>query len=93
MEELIPIFLFACIAVVLILRPVTKKLGLLIEALAKERMAHAGSRGMPAGLDEAQVERITSALERLNSRIDLIDDRMVFVERLVERRPARRLTG
>lgn len=91
MEELIPIFFFMCVAGVLILRPVTKKLGLLIEAFAKERVG----RSRPAnGIDEAQLERITIALERLNTRIDRVDDRMSFVEHLVEDRQRRqRLTG
>lgn len=91
-EELIPIFFFMCVAGVLILRPVTKRLGLLIEALAKERMAQ--TRQVPSGLDEAQMERITVALERLNTRIDRVDDRMSFMEHLVEDRQRRqRLTG
>lgn len=92
MEELIPIFLFMCVAGVLILRPVTKKLGLLIEALAEERKA--GARKVMGGLDEAHVERITAALERLNTRIDRVDDRIGFMERLVEDRGRQtRLTG
>lgn len=91
MEELIPIFLFMCIAGVMILRPVTKKLGLLIEAMAEERKAQfRGSRS----LDEAHMERITVALERLNTRIDRVDERMSFMEHLVEDRQRRqRLTG
>lgn len=91
MEEMIPIFLFAMIGSVLILRPVTKKLGLLIEALAQERMG----RGAAAehGLQEAQLMRITTALERLDSRLDHVDDRIAFMERLVEDRPRSRLTG
>jgi hypothetical protein len=90
MEEFIPIVLFMCIAGVLILRPVTKRLGLLLEALAKERMVGPS----PArALDEAQLERITHALDRLNNRLDLVDDRVAFMERLVEDRPRRRLTG
>lgn len=94
MEELIPIFMFMCIAGVLILRPVTKKLGLLIEALAKERMAHVqGSAGSGQRLDDVQMERITIALERLNGRLDRVDDRISFMERLVEERPRQRLTG
>lgn len=91
MEELIPIFLFICIAGVLILRPVTKRLGLLIEALAKERMVAAQPRAMT--LDEAYVARMTASLERLDSRIDRVDDRIGFMERLVESRPGQRLTG
>ena len=93
MPEFIPIFFFMCVAGVLILRPLTKRLGLLVEALAKERMAGLAPRSAPAALDEAQVERIANALDRLNSRIDLMDDRMGFVERLVESRPRERLTG
>jgi hypothetical protein len=88
MEELIPIVLFMCIAGVLILRPVSKKLGLLLEALAKERLATP-----TRSLDDAQVERITAVLERLNSRLDLVDDRVAFMERLMEERPRHRLTG
>jgi hypothetical protein len=87
MEELIPIVLFMCIAGVLILRPVTKRLGLLIEALAKERMV-----APAASLDGVQIERIASVLEQLNTRLDLVDDRVAFVERLMEDRPRRRLT-
>jgi hypothetical protein len=87
MEELIPIVLFMCIAGVLILRPVTKRLGLLIEALAKERMV-----APAASLDAVQIERIASVLEQLNNRLDLVDDRVAFMERLMEDRPRRRLT-
>lgn len=90
MEELIPIVLFMSIAGVLILRPVTKKLGLLLEAFAKERMAGASP---VRALEEAQLERMTNTLERLNNRLDLMDDRVAFMERLVEDRPRRRLTG
>lgn len=90
MEELIPIVLFACIAGVLILRPFTKKLGLLLEALARERMSQAQA---PNRMDEMQLERVTVALERLNARIDRVDDRVAFMERLVEDRPRQRLTG
>jgi hypothetical protein len=85
-EELIPIFFFMCVAGVLILRPVTKKLGLLIEAMAQERKAQV----RPArDIDEATLERITVALERLNARIDRVDDRIDFMEHLVEDRNRR----
>jgi hypothetical protein len=90
MEELVPIVLFMSIAGIMILRPVTKRLGLLLEALAKERMVGASP---VRTLDEAQLERITNALERLNNRLDLVDDRVAFMERLVEDKPRRRLTG
>ncbi len=92
MEEFIPIFFFMCVAGVLILRPISKKLGLLIEAMAEERK----SKLRPArdGIDEAYIERITTALERLSNRIDRVDDRIDFMEHLVEDRNRRqRLTG
>lgn len=88
MESLIPIVLFLCMAGVLILRPVSKKLGLLLEALAKERLTTPHRT-----LDDAQVERITAVLEQLHNRLDLVDDRVAFMERLVEERPRRRLSG
>jgi hypothetical protein len=89
-EELIPIILFMVIGGVMVLRPVTKKLGLLIEAMAKERMARAPLR---TEMNDVQLERITIALDRLNTRMDNIDDRIGFMERLVEERPRSRLTG
>ena len=90
MEELIPIVLFSCIAAVLILRPITKKLGLLLEAFARERMSPA-----PARADADQIARLADSLERINARLDLMEDRVGFVERLLEARPRprQRLTG
>lgn len=90
MEALVPIFLFVCIAGVLILRPVSKKLGLLLEALAKERMA-APRAVRPA--EEDHLDQVAVALERLNNRLERMEDRVNFMERLVEDRPHRRLTG
>ncbi len=90
MEELIPIIMFMVIGGVMILRPMTKKLGLLIEAMAKERMARAP---LQHDMNDVQLERITIALDRLNTRMDNIDDRIGFMERLVEERPRSRLTG
>lgn len=90
MAELIPIFLFVMIGSVLILRPVTKKLGLLIEALAKERI---GGGRPSTKLDEENLLRVTAALERLNTRLDHMDDRLGFMERLIDDRPRSRLTG
>lgn len=91
MEELIPIFMFMCIAGVLILRPISKKLGVLIEAFARERLA---TQAPVRSLDDAHMLRITAALERLNTRIDLIDDRIGFMEQLVDDRATRRrVTG
>ena len=75
MEPLIPIFLFLCIAAVLILRPVTKKLGLLLEAFARSKMA--------APAEAGEVARLQAAGEQLSKRLDLVDERLDFTERLV----------
>ncbi|HSH45031.1 MAG TPA: hypothetical protein VK966_04205 [Longimicrobiales bacterium] len=89
MAELIPIVFMLCVAGVLILRPISKRLGLLLEAFARERMT-----GRPAApLEDAQVDRITAAMERLHSRMDLLDDRVHFMERLTESGSSRKLTG
>lgn len=86
MEELIPIFLFLMIGAVAILRPISKKLGLLIEAMAEERKA--ATRG-PADLGSAQLDRVTQLLERMSDRFDHIEERVQFVERLIENREPR----
>jgi hypothetical protein len=39
MEELIPIVMFLCIAAVMILRPLTKRIGLVIEQMARDRQS------------------------------------------------------
>ncbi|MEN8375673.1 MAG: hypothetical protein ABFS34_09515 [Gemmatimonadota bacterium] len=83
MEELIPIFLFLMIGAVAILRPVTKKIGLLIEAMAEERKA--ALRG-PSDLSAVQFERVTHLLERMSDRFDHMEERVQFVERLIDNR-------
>jgi hypothetical protein len=85
MEELIPIFLFLTVGAVLILRPITKKLGLLLEAIAKSKMGTPGDA-------TAELTRIRGALEQMSKRLDLMDERQDFTERLVssaQRRTAR----
>jgi hypothetical protein len=86
MEELIPIFLFLMIGCVAILRPITKKIGLLIEAMAEERKA--ALRG-PTELTSAQFERMTSLLERMSDRFDHVEERVQFMERLIDNRDAK----
>ena len=83
MEALIPIFLFLMIGAVAILRPISKKLGLLIEAMAEERKAAA--RG-PAQLSSSQLDRVTTLLERMSDRFDHVEDRVQFMERLIDNR-------
>jgi hypothetical protein len=77
-EALIPITLFMCIAGVLVLRPITKKLGGLIEATARERVQ--------ARTDDAADARIMLLMEQMARRLELIEERLDFTERLVAHR-------
>jgi len=87
MEVLIPITLFICVAGVLILRPITKRLGLLLETVAQER------RGRPAAPVEAHTEKLIAQLERLEGRVGLLEERLDFVERLGDTGERRRISG
>jgi heme exporter protein D len=87
MEVLIPITLFVCAAAVLIVRPVTKRLGALIEVLVRERQARLDAAAR-AGSTVSEIEARATArlLERISHRLDLIEERLDFVERLSDTR-------
>lgn len=79
MGALVPISLFMCVAAVLILRPVTKKLGGLLEAMTRERV--------PVRVAEDPVSaRTLMLLDQVSRRLDLIEERLDFTERLVSAR-------
>ena len=75
MEALIPIIMFLCIAAVMILRPLTKRLGLVIEQVARDRQ---GNRA-----DQVEVEKLRAEIEHLGRRLQLVEERADFTERLV----------
>jgi hypothetical protein len=77
-EALIPITMFVCIAAVLVLRPITKRLGGLIEATTRERMQ--------ARSNEAADAQLVLIMEQMARRLDLIEQRLDFTERLVAAR-------
>jgi hypothetical protein len=77
-EALIPITLFMCTAAVLILRPVTKKLGGLLEAMTRDRTQ--------AQMQDTTSARTIALLEHINRRLDLMEERVDFTERLVSTR-------
>jgi len=79
MEELIPITMFMCIAAVAILRPISSKLGHLIEAMTRERLGAAPA----AAPDHPELERVRTLVEQVSRRMDLIEERLDFTERLV----------
>ncbi|MGH3927920.1 MAG: hypothetical protein ACRDTT_34510 [Pseudonocardiaceae bacterium] len=76
MEALIPIFLFMCVAAVMILRPISSKLGGLLEAMARERHA-------PHQVDTGEIARIRMLLENVAKRVELMEERLDFTERLL----------
>jgi hypothetical protein len=77
-EALVPITMFVCIAAVLVLRPITKRLGGLIEATTRERMQ--------ARSDDAANAQLVLIMEQMARRLDLIEQRLDFTERLVASR-------
>lgn len=60
---------------VIILRPLTKRLG---EYLLEAKLERRGGR-----MDESELVRIRGLLERMNGRLDLLEDRIDFTERLL----------
>ena len=77
MEALIPITMFMCIAAVAILRPISTKVGGLLEVLTRERQTRS--------TDDAELARLRTLMEHVARRIDLMEERLDFTERLVGR--------
>ena len=63
---------------VVLLKPLSKNLAQLLEAMARERQA-------PPGLD-AEVRRLRESLDQVSERLHLLEERQDFTERLLERR-------
>jgi hypothetical protein len=84
MEVLIPITMFICIAAVAILRPISRNLGGLLEAIKNEKL------GTARGSDDPDIARVRVLVEHMSQRLDLMEERMDFTERLINgRRPGR----
>jgi hypothetical protein len=74
-EELIPIVLFISIAAVAILRPLSTRIGKVIEeSHAKKSVGQ-----------DPQIQRIMQLMERLVDRMDRLEERVDFTERVLER--------
>jgi hypothetical protein len=78
-EELIPITLFMCIATVLILRPISIKVGALLEAMTRERL----QQRAPTVVADPQLARVTMLLEQVVKRQENLEERLDFTERLL----------
>lgn len=76
MEILIPIFMFMSIAAVLILRPLTKRLGLVLEMMSRDRQA------VRTG-DDTDAARLRIQLDHVLKRLELMEERVDFTERLI----------
>ncbi len=79
----IPIVFILSVAGVLILRPLTKRLGTLLEAYAQDRVA--------SRTEDRQLDSMRDRFESLDRRLDVLEERMGFTEELVGRRPAERV--
>lgn len=81
--SLVPITLFLSIAGVLVLRPMTKRLGLLMEASARGRERSTEERG--------RYDQIRLLIDAQNMKIDALEQKLAFTESLLESRDARML--
>ncbi|MDE2679326.1 MAG: hypothetical protein F4087_15360 [Gemmatimonadetes bacterium] len=74
-ELLIPITIVLTTGGVLVLRPIAKRLGVLLEVMAKERTQ--------APSDD--LRRLQQSVDTMNERLSLIEERQDFTERLIGR--------
>jgi hypothetical protein len=80
-QFLVPISMFMCIAAVMILRPLTKQLGAFLEAVTKERTQP--SRAPQLASQDTDTARLLALMEHAVKRLDSMEDRLDFTERLV----------
>ena len=70
---LVPITIVLTTGGVLVLRPIAKRLGVLLELMAKEK-------AQPTSDDR---HRLHQAMDTMNERLSLIEERQDFTERLI----------
>lgn len=76
MIALVSITFFLSVAGVIILRPISKRLG---EYLLEAQLERKGGR-----VEAVELERIRGVLEQMNGRLELLEQRVDFTERLLE---------
>jgi hypothetical protein len=89
MDEIAPmivaVFFIVTTGGVVLLRPITKKLGTYLEVLAEERRRSLEARPV----DRGDAARLASALERIEDRLSHVEKNQDFTEKLLaERAPA-----
>lgn len=72
---LVGITFFLSVAGVIILRPLSKRLG---EFLLEMKLERRGNR-----LEDSELARLRGLMERMDGRLDLLEDRLDFTERLL----------
>jgi hypothetical protein len=81
------IFFFVTVGAVILLRPITKRLGSYLEVLAEERRRSLTQQP----LDRSDTTRLTTALESLENRLAQLEEHQDFTNRLLaERTPEAR---
>jgi hypothetical protein len=75
---LIPITFFLTTGAVLLFRPITKRLGLLLEAMAKERQNPAFREDL-----KEELARVREMQELLSDRLALMEERQEFTDQLL----------
>ncbi|MDH5760618.1 MAG: hypothetical protein OEZ65_13600 [Gemmatimonadota bacterium] len=70
----VPLVFIITTGAVILLRPLSRRLGDLLEVYARER-----ERGLEGGLHQTR-----ELLENLNSRLQLLEERQDFMERLLQ---------
>ena len=86
MDEIAPMLvtmtLILTVGGVVLLRPLAKRLGDLLELMVKQRRGE---------LDNPVIERTEQLLESLSSRLSLVEERLDFTDRLLQERDQGRL--
>jgi hypothetical protein len=75
MEMLVPITFFFSVAAVMILRPISKNFGKLLEQMARDRRER--------GTADVDVASLRLTLEHVGKRLELMEERLDFTERLL----------
>ena len=69
----VPSLFIVTVGGVIVLRPIASRLGILLEAMAREK----------SGSASEETRRLREAVETMNDRLSLLEERQDFTERLI----------
>lgn len=69
----VPSLFIVTVGGVIVLRPIASRLGILLEAMAREK----------SGSSSEETRRLREAVETMNDRLSLLEERQDFTERLI----------